>query len=51
MRPDSRTPRMFARAMAVTHATPIATLCGTTAGNADVTAATPAATDTETVST
>ncbi len=51
MRPDSRTPRMLASAMAATHATPIATLWGARSGNADVTAATPAATDTETVST
>ena len=51
MRPDSRTPRMLARAMAATHTIPIATLCVDHSGTAEVIAATPAATDTATVST
>jgi len=51
MRPDSRTPRMLASAMAATQPTPMATLCSARCGIADVTAATPAATDTDTVST
>src|SRR5262245_21012509 len=51
IRPDSRTPRMLASAITATHATPSATLCEVSSGNADVTAATPAATDTDTVST
>ena len=51
MRPDSRTPRMLAKAMAAIQATPSTILWSWSAGTAEVTAATPAATDTDTVST
>ena len=51
IRPDSRTPRIFAIAMPATQSTPRATLCVASSGKAEVMAATPAATDTETVRT
>ena len=51
IRPDSRTPRRFPQAMNQMQNTDISTRYEYSAGNADVTAAMPAATDTETVST
>ena len=51
MRPDSRTPRRLPKAITAMQATPRVTRYGKSAGNADVMAATPAATDTATVST
>jgi hypothetical protein len=51
MYPDSRTPRMLASAMTATQTTPITILCVDHSGMAEVMAATPAATDTATVST
>ena len=51
IRPDSRTPRMFAIAIPATHSTPRAILWVASSGMAEVIAATPAATDTATVST
>ena len=49
--PDSRTPRRFMTASSATKPTAIGTACGARPGNADTMLATPAATDTATVST
>src|SRR5215472_14199536 len=48
--PDSRSPRRLPTATSAIAPMPMATACGIVAGNADVIAATPAATDTVTVS-
>ena len=50
-RPDSRTPRRLPNAMRMTNETEIGTTYGVSIGKADATAAVPAATDTDTVST
>ena len=47
MRPDSRTPRRLPNAMRTTNATEIGTTNGVSTGNADASAAVPAATDTD----
>jgi hypothetical protein len=49
--PDSRTPRRFIRVSTTTSTTARATLCGASAVTAEVRFATPAETDTATVST
>jgi hypothetical protein len=49
--PDSFTPRRFARVSIVTMPRDSPTACGASTGNADTMFATPAATDTATVST
>ena len=51
MRPDSRTPRRFPNEIRQMNATEIRTVNGFSAGNADTSAAVPAATETATVST
>ena len=50
-RPDSLTPRRFTDVSSTTKASESATACGASAGTALVIAATPATTDTATVST
>ena len=50
-RPDSRTPRRLPNAMRMTNEIEIGTTKGVSIGNADATAAVPAATETDTVST
>src|SRR5262249_37653971 len=49
--PDSRTPRRLPNAMRITNATEIGRIHGVNTENADASAAVPAATDTDTVST
>ena len=48
--PDSRTPRRFISAMTATTSTAISVTCASRAGNAEARLATPADTDTATVS-
>ncbi len=51
IRPDSRTPRRLPYAMITTNAIEIGSTYGSSTENADASAAVPAATDTDTVST